>query len=67
MQAKFADGGSVFSSNQLLLLPQKLKFALKVVKIDTKIIISLTGHDKMTPNPLSLDPPRRLLNEDHVG
>jgi hypothetical protein len=40
-QAKFAYGGSILSSSQLLLLPQlpqKMKFASKVVKTDSEII-----------------------------
>jgi hypothetical protein len=43
-QAKFANGGLILSSSQFLLLPQlpqKKKLALKVVKIDLKIILSL--------------------------
>jgi hypothetical protein len=43
-QAKSANGGSILSSSQFLLLPQlpqKIKLALKVVKVDSKIIISL--------------------------
>ncbi len=42
--AKFANGGSILSSSQFSILPklpQKMKFATKVVKIDPKIIISL--------------------------
>ena len=42
-QAKFAYGGQVLGLSQLLLLPQlpeKTKLALKVVKINSKIIIS---------------------------
>jgi hypothetical protein len=43
-QAKSANGGSILSSSQFLILPQlpqKMKFASKVVKVDSKIIISL--------------------------
>ncbi len=43
-QAKFAYGGSILSFSQNLLLPQlpqKMKLAVKVVKSDSKIIISL--------------------------
>ena len=43
-QAKFAYGGPVLGSSQFLLLPQlpqKMMLASKVVKIDSKIIISL--------------------------
>ena len=43
-QAKFVYGGPVLGSSQFLLLPQlpqKMRFASKVVKIDSKIIISL--------------------------
>jgi hypothetical protein len=43
-QAKFANGGSILSSSQfsiLLQLPQKMKLASKMVKIDPKIIFSL--------------------------
>ena len=38
-QAKFDNGGSILSSSQFLILPQlpeKLKLASKVVKIDSK-------------------------------
>jgi hypothetical protein len=38
MQAKFDNGGSILSSSQFLLLPQlpqKMKLASKVVKIDS--------------------------------
>jgi hypothetical protein len=41
-QAKFAHGGSILSSSQFLLLhqqPLKMTLAIKVVKIDLKIII----------------------------
>jgi hypothetical protein len=44
-QAKFSYGGSILSLSQCLLLPQlplKTKLAIKEVKIDSKIIISLT-------------------------
>jgi hypothetical protein len=44
-QAKFAYGGSVLSSSQILLLPelpQKMELTSKVVKVDSKIIISLS-------------------------
>jgi hypothetical protein len=43
-QAKSANGGSILSSSQFLIrsqLPQKMKLASKVVKVDTKIIILL--------------------------
>ncbi len=43
-KAKFANGGSILSSSQFSILPQlaqKMKLASKVVKIDSKIIISL--------------------------
>jgi len=43
-QAKFACRGLVLGSSQFTLLPQlplKMTFDLKVVKIDSKIIISL--------------------------
>jgi hypothetical protein len=43
-QAKSANGGSLLSSSQFLILPQlpqKMKLASKVVKVDSKIIISL--------------------------
>jgi len=43
-QAKFAYGRSVLGSSQFTLLPQiplKMMLDLKVVKIDSKIIISL--------------------------
>jgi hypothetical protein len=43
-QAKFDKGGSILSSGQFLILPQlpqKMKLASKVVKVDSKIIISL--------------------------
>ncbi len=43
-EAKFANGGSILSSSQFLMLPQlpqKMKLVSKVVKIDPKIIISL--------------------------
>jgi hypothetical protein len=43
-QAKFAYGGSILSSSQFLLmpqLPQKMELASKVVKVDSKIIVSL--------------------------
>jgi len=43
-QAKFADDGSIFGSNQLSLLsklPLKISLDLKVVKIDPKLIILL--------------------------
>ncbi len=42
-QAKFAYGGSILSSSQFLLLPQlpqKMELASKVVKVDSKIIVS---------------------------
>ncbi len=35
-QAKFDDGGSILNSSQFSILPQKMKLALKLVKIDTK-------------------------------
>jgi len=43
-QAKFADGGLILGSSQftlLPLLPLKTSLDIKVVKIDSKIIISL--------------------------
>ncbi len=43
-QAKSANGGSILSSSQFLILPQppqKMQLASKVVKVDPKIIISL--------------------------
>ncbi len=43
-KAKFAYGGSILSSSQFLLLPQlpqKMELASKVVKVDSKIIVSL--------------------------
>jgi hypothetical protein len=43
-EAKFAYGGSILSSSQFLLLPQlpqKMELASKVVKVDSKIIVSL--------------------------
>jgi hypothetical protein len=43
-KAKSANGGSILSSSQFLILPQlpqKIKFASKVVEVDSKIIISL--------------------------
>ncbi len=43
-EAKSANGGSILSSSQFLILPQlpqKIKLASKEVKIDSKIIISL--------------------------
>ncbi len=43
-QSKFAYGDSILSMSQLLLLPQqplKATLAIKVVKIDSKVIISL--------------------------
>ncbi len=51
-QAKFAYGGSFLNSNQFSLLsqlPQKVKLALKVVKIDSKIIISLLWCKSLKP------------------
>jgi hypothetical protein len=42
-KAKSANGGSILSSGQFLILPQlpqKIKLASKVVKVDSKIIIS---------------------------
>jgi hypothetical protein len=44
LKAKSANGGSILSSSQFLILPQlpqKIKIASKVVKVDSKIIISL--------------------------
>jgi hypothetical protein len=35
-QAKFDNGGSILSPSQFLLLPQKMKLASKVVKIDSE-------------------------------
>jgi hypothetical protein len=43
-KAKSANGGSILSSSQFLILPQlpqKIKLASKVVKVDSKIIIFL--------------------------
>jgi hypothetical protein len=43
-KAKSANGGSILSSSQFLILlqlPQKIKLASKVVKVDSKIIILL--------------------------
>ncbi len=43
-KAKSANGGSILSSSQFLILPQlpqKIKLASKVVKVDSKIITSL--------------------------
>jgi hypothetical protein len=40
-QAKFAYGGSILSSSQFLLLPQKMELTIKVVKVDSKIVITL--------------------------
>ncbi len=43
-KAKSANGGSILSSSQFLILPQlpqKIKLASKVVKVDSKIIISI--------------------------
>jgi len=43
-KAKSANGGLILSSSQFLILPQlpqKIKLASKVVKVDSKIIISL--------------------------
>ncbi len=43
-QAKFAYGGLILSSSQFLQLPQlpqKMELASKVVKVDSKIIVSL--------------------------
>jgi hypothetical protein len=48
---KFADGGLILGSSQLLLLselPIKMRLDLKVIKIDTKIIISL-----LLPKPMT--------------
>jgi hypothetical protein len=42
--AESANGGSILSSSQFSILPQlpqKIKLASKVVKVDSKIIISL--------------------------
>jgi hypothetical protein len=42
-KAKTANGGSILSSSQFLVLPQlpqKIKLASKVVKVDSKIIIA---------------------------
>jgi hypothetical protein len=44
-KAKFVYGGSIFSSSQFLQLPQlpqKMELASKVVKVDSKIIASLS-------------------------
>ncbi len=43
-QAKFVNGDSILSSTPFLLLPQltgKARFDLKMVKFDSKIIVSL--------------------------
>ncbi len=43
-EAKSADGGSILSLSQFSILPQlpqKMRLASKVVKVDSKIIISL--------------------------
>jgi hypothetical protein len=43
-KAKSANGGSILSLSQFLILPQlpqKIKLASKAVKVDPKIIISL--------------------------
>jgi hypothetical protein len=43
-KAKSANGGSILSSSQFLQLPQwplKMTLAIKVVKVDSKIIISI--------------------------
>jgi hypothetical protein len=43
-EAKSANGGSILSSSQFLILPQlpqKMRLASKVAKVDSKIIISL--------------------------
>jgi hypothetical protein len=43
-KAKSANGGSILSLSQFMILPQlpqKMKLASKVVKIDPKIIVSL--------------------------
>jgi len=43
-QAEFSYGGSILTLKQFLLLPQlpqKMKFASKVVKTDSKIIVAL--------------------------
>jgi hypothetical protein len=43
-KAKSANGGSILSSSHFLILPQlpqKIKLASKVVKVDSKIFISL--------------------------
>jgi hypothetical protein len=43
-KAKSGNGGSILSSSQFLILPQlpqKIKLASKVVKVDSKIIILL--------------------------
>ncbi len=43
-KAKSANGGAILCSSQFLILPQlpqKIKLASKVVKVDSKIIISL--------------------------
>ncbi len=43
-QAKSANGSSILSSSQFLILPQlpqKMKLASKVIKVDSKIIISM--------------------------
>ena len=55
-QAKFAYGGPVLGSSQFLQLPQlpqKMKLASKVVKIDSKIIISSHKSKSVTHSILS--------------
>jgi hypothetical protein len=50
-QAKFAYGGSILGMSQFLLLPHhplKMTLAIKVVKIDSKIIISLPQSKLLT-------------------
>jgi hypothetical protein len=55
-KAKSANGGLILSSSQFLILPQlpqKIKLASKVVKVDSKIIISLP---KIKSQKLTVDP-----------
>jgi hypothetical protein len=43
-QAKSANGGSILSSSQFLILPQlpqRMDLTSKVIKVDSKIIVSL--------------------------
>ena len=50
-QAKFGNGGSILSSSQFSQMPQqpqKMTLALKVVQIDSKIIISVHKSKSVT-------------------